>query len=84
MTGKPISKVTFLPDENSISDPKLVADLLDRIENCLDKGGSNTYLTGVRDSIKRGNSYTPNQMWRVQKIEDDLERDEGSFFDKGE
>jgi hypothetical protein len=78
-----MSKVTFIPDETSIKDPKLVKDILDRIENCLDKGGSNEFLSGLRESIRKYGSYTPNQMWRVQKMEDDLERedsDDERFF----
>jgi hypothetical protein len=75
-----MSKVTFIPDETSIKDPKLVKDILDRIENCLDKGGSSEFLMSLRDSIRKYNSYTPNQMWRVQKVEDDLDRNEDTFF----
>ena len=80
-----MSRVTFLPEEGSISDPRLVADLLDRIENCLDAGGSNTLLTGIRDSIKKSGSYTPNQMWRVVRIEEELDRgNEDSFLNEGD
>jgi hypothetical protein len=75
-----MSKVTFFPDDSSIKDPRLVADLLSRIEDCLDKLGSDEFLTGLRASIRKSNSYTPDQMWRVQKIEDDLERDDDERF----
>jgi hypothetical protein len=75
-----ISRVTFIPDENSIKDKALVGDFIDRIDVCLDKLGSDEFLRGLRDSVKKSGSYTPAQYWRLQQVEENLLNSENDFF----
>jgi hypothetical protein len=79
-----ISKTIFMPDSNSINDPALVRDFLDRVEVCLDKSGSDEFLQGLVTSVKKSNSYTPNQYWRLQQVEENMDRTGPDFFDNVE
>ena len=84
MISKTISKAIFMPDSNSIDDPALVRDFLDRVEVCLDKLGSDEFLQGLRTMISKNKSYTPNQYWRLQQVEENMDSSETDFFDTTE